>query len=228
MVLDVSKKEKAIKLRREGRTYSEILKEVSVAKSTLTEWFRSVKLTTPQFQRLTERKLAASKRGGIAKREQRIVRANKIHNEALSDISNLTQRELWLIGVALYWAEGSKEKDYQFGSGVKFGNSDSRMVRVFLKFLYKVCGAKKEDLIIEIYIHENSKNNIDVVRKYWSEVTGFGLDKLNKVYYKKNKIKTNRKNTGDLYYGGIRVKVRSSSTLLRRIAGWTEAIYRNI
>ena len=47
--------------------------------------------------------------------------------------------------------------------------------------------------------------------------------KLNRIHYKKNKIKTNRKNIAGLYYGLLRVKVSASSTLVRQIAGWTKA-----
>ncbi len=224
----ILKKEKAIALRREGKTYSEILKEIPVAKSTLSEWFRDVGLSVSEFQKLTDKKLAAARKGGEAKKAQRIARVKEIRNKALLDITDISKRELWLLGIALYWAEGSKEKEYAPGSGIKFGNSDPRMIKLFLKWLFKICNVSKEDIIIEIYIHENSKNNIQVVKEYWSKVTGFTIDKLQKVYYKKNKILTNRKNTGNLYYGGIRVKVKSSSTLLRQTNGWVEAITRNI
>ena len=98
----VTKKEKAITLRKEGKTYSEILKEVPVARSTLSEWFRDIKLSQSQFQRLTAKKLAASKRGGEAKRQQRLVRMETIRAAALNDINHISKRELWLIGTILY------------------------------------------------------------------------------------------------------------------------------
>lgn len=222
------KKEKAIKLRKEGKTYSEILKEVSVAKSTLSEWFRDVGLSVPEKQRLTAKKLEAAKRGGIAKHAQRIIRTQKIHQEALKDITHISKRELWLIGVALYWAEGSKEKDYHPGGNLRFGNSDPRMIELFLKWLKEILKISDDRIGIEILIHENSKNNISAVKQYWSKVVGWKVNRLTKVYYKKTKIKTNRRNIGNLYYGGIRVTVKSSSSLVRQIAGWTEAVYRNI
>src|SRR4051812_29593757 len=95
------KKEKAIALRKEGDTYSEILKQVPVAKSTLSEWLKNVGLSKPEFQRLTVKKLAAAKRGGEAKRQQRILRMEKIRTEALKNITHVSNRELWLIGIIL-------------------------------------------------------------------------------------------------------------------------------
>lgn len=229
MLVNKSKKEEAIKLRREGKTYSEILKEIPVAKSTLTEWFRDVGLTVPEFQRLTEKKLAAARRGGEAKRKQRIARIQIIRESALKDIEHITKRELWLIGVVLYWAEGTKEKDFHPGSGISFNNSDPRMIKVFITWLLKSCKVPEEKIGFEIYIHENSKNSVEEARRHWAKVSGLQLSKFNKVYFKKNKIKKDyRKNTGVLYYGLLRVKVMASSSLVRQIAGWTEAIVRQI
>ena len=53
-------KEKAINLRKEGKTYSEILSVVPVAKSTLSLWLHSTKLAKKQKQRITEKRLAGS------------------------------------------------------------------------------------------------------------------------------------------------------------------------
>ena len=227
-IMRILEKEKAIILRKEGHTYSEILKEVFVAKSTLSEWFRDVGLSVPEFQRLTEKKLAAAKRGGLAKHNQRMLRMQEIRSQALREITHITKRELWLIGTVLYWAEGSKEKDFHPGSGINFNNSDPRMIKIFIKWLIESCKVTKDRIRFEIYIHENSKNNVEKTRKYWSQITEFPLDKFGKVYFKTNKIKTNRKNIGDLYYGLLRVRVNASSTLLRQVAGWTEAVVQSL
>src|SRR3989338_470331 len=228
MLVYIPKKEKAIALRKKGKTYSEILKEVLVAKSTLSEWFRDVKLSKPEFQRLTVKKLAAAKRGGEAKHRQRIIRVQMIRDQALKDIEHISKRELWLIGIVLYWAEGTKEKDFHPGSSITFNNSDPRMIRVFVRWLFESCKITKDRIKCEIYIHENSKNSIDDARRYWSRASELPIDKFDKVYFKTNKIKTNRKNVGVLYYGLLRVKVSASSTLLRQVSGWTEAIIRSI
>lgn len=228
MLVNKIKKEKAIKLRKQGHTYSEILKEINVAKSTLSEWFRDVGLSIPEQQKLTEKKLAAARRGGASKKLQRINKVREIHEKALLDINSLSKRELWLIGIVLYWAEGTKEKEYRPGSGIQFGNSDPRMIKVFLRWLTDSVGVKKNDVLFDIYIHENSKNNLEKVRNFWSKTTGFSLVNFDKVYFKKNKIKTNRKNIETLYFGLLRVKVKSSSGLVRQISGWTEAIVKSI
>ena len=227
MISKTDLKNKAISLRKEGRTYSEILVMVPVAKSTLSLWLRNVGLAKAQKQRLTLKKIQAGLRGGEARKQQRIESQEKIFFQAHKDISKISKIELWLIGIALYWAEGSKEKEYYPGSRIQFGNSDPRMIQVFLRWLKDILGIPLDKIGIDIYIHKNSKNSIVEVKKYWSEVTGFPESRLTNIYFKKHKIKTNRRNTGRLYYGGLRVTVKASSTLVRQIAGWTEAIVKH-
>ena len=143
----------AVELRKQGLSYSEILKEISVAKSTLALWLQSVGLSKKQKQRLTEKKLASAKRGGLKKKENRILRAKLIKEEAQKEIGQLSKREKWLIGVALYWAEGTKEKEWRPGSGIKFSNSDPLMIKLFLGWLTNICKIPKSQV-------KNDKNNI--------------------------------------------------------------------
>lgn len=98
------------------------------------------------------------------------------------------------------------------------------MIKLFMRWLIEVCNVFTNRIHFEIYIHKNSQNNLDSVKKHWSEATGFPAENFKKIYFKRHKIKTNRRNIGNLYYGTLRVRVSASSSLLRRITGWTEAI----
>lgn len=216
----------ALNLRRQGFSYSEILKRVPVAKSTLSLWLREVGLSKKQHQRLTQKKLDAARRGGQVKREQRISRMKEILDRSEKEIGPLNKRELWLIGIALYWGEGSKEKEYRPGSRVQFTNSDPHMILLFLQWVQNVCQIESERISFEIYLHETNQNRIDEVRAYWSKQLKINLSKLSRVYFKKNKINTQRKNTGSLYYGLVRVNISASSSFNRQIAGWINGISR--
>ena len=224
----ISKKEEkkaTVALRRRGLSYGEILKRVPVAKSTLSLWLRSVGLSKRQKQRLTEKRIFAALKGAAAKRDRRILLTRQLQTQAHSQVGVVSKRELWLIGVALYWAEGSKEKAYHPGSGVSFMNSDPNMIALFLRWLSEACNVERERMRFEIYIHESHKENIKKVRKYWSSQTGFPIQNFSRVYFKKDKINTKRKNIGNKYFGVLRVKVSASSTLQRQIEGWTRGIY---
>jgi len=229
MIKKVKEKEKAIALRKEGKTYSDILRAIPVAKSTLSIWLRSVGMAKAQKQIFTKAKRLASLRGGQAKKKQRIEKQEKIFFEAKSEIKNLSIKEFFLIGVVLYWAEGTKEKQYRPGSPTAFSNMDPKMIILFLKWLDEICKIPNNMILFEIMIHASHKERIDEVRQFWSKTTGFSVDNFSKVYLKNNKIKkTNRKNTGEKYYGVLKIKVKRSSDLVRKTAGWAEGIFEKI
>lgn len=229
MIKKEKEKEIAINLRKQGKTYSEILSLVPVAKSTLAIWLRSVNLSKKQEQVFTIARRLASLRGGEAKKKQRIERQRDLFLEAKSSIKILSKYEFFLIGVCLYWAEGTKEKEYHPGSGVAFSNMDPKMIILFLKWLDKICKIPKGMVLFEIMVHESHKERSDEVRRFWSKTTGFPLTSFSKVYLKRTKIKkTNRRNIGEKYNGVLKIKVKKSSDLVRKIASWSEAIFEEV
>lgn len=225
MITKTKEKEVAISLRRKGLSYSEILKKVQVAKSTLSLWLRSVGLSKRQKQRLTKKKLAAMERGWKAIHQKRIQLTAKIKKEAEKEVGLINKKELWLIGVILYWGEGHKEKSK--GNLVQLTNLDPFLVRIFLKWLKIVCKIPKDQISFRIYLHETAKNKLSQVRKYWSQVTGFSKENFEKVSWKKHHIITKRKNIGEGYFGVLRVTVKKSVNLNRKIQGWINGICKN-
>jgi hypothetical protein len=229
MIKKEEEKKEAIRLRKIGKTYAQILSVIPVAKSTLSLWFREVGFSKRQKQLFTENKKRSAIRGGQTKKNDRINRVKRIVSHSKKDIVTLSDKELFLIGVALYWSEGAKEKEYKPGSGVDFINMDKRMVWVFLYWLQKVCKVSKDMIVFELYLHESHTKRVQEVQKYWSHATQFPLDAFRTVRFKKQTAtKTRRKNTSESYYGALRIRVLQSSELVRKIAGWTEEIIENI
>ena len=224
----IEEKNKAIELRRQGFSYSEILKQIPVAKSSLSLWLKSVKLAESQKQRLTDKKLASARRGAQKMKDIRIALTKQIKDKARKEIGKLTERELFLIGIALYWAEGSKEKEYSPGSRMVFSNSDPYMIKLFLEWLIKIIKIPREKIFFSVYIHESHRDNLEKAVNHWSKYAGFSKERFNKIYFKKNKIHTKRKNIGKNYFGLLRISVIESSNLNRRIQGWTEGIYGHL
>lgn len=221
-------KERAIALSKEGKTYSEILTEIPVAKSTIGLWLQEVHLAKKQKQQITEKKKAAALRGALARKTDRIRRAKIIHESSKKEISKISNRELWLIGIALYWAEGSKEKERRPSSGTRFMNSDYRMIQVFLLWLKKCVGLSESEIYFELHLHENHEYRVEVVKAFWAKISNMPIEKFQTIRYKRNKPKTKRYNTGDLYYGCLQVRVKASSILSRKIAGWIEGIINGL
>src|SRR3989344_2774990 len=221
MIRKIREKEDAIKLRKEGKTYSDILRVIPVAKSTLGLWLKDAKLSNSENQRFTEAKRLASLRGGQAKRKQRIEKQNQTLSTAKTEISHISEHDLFLMGIVLYWAEGAKEKEHRPGSGFEFSNMDPNMIKVILVWLFKVCKINKNMLIFNIFLHKTHENRVYEVKKFWSEVTGFPMSNFSAVYWKRNKLKTNRRNVQEKYHGVLKIKIKRSSDLVRKIAGWS-------
>lgn len=220
-------KDKAIKFRKNGLTYSQILEKVPVAKSTLSLWLRDVGLSKHQKQLVTKKRIAGSKKGAQARKNTRILMTKDIKTRSLSEIAKLNKRDLFLIGVALYWAEGHKEKTYRIGSGVHFTNMDHKMIKFFLEWLEVICQVSKNDLIFGLYLHSSHKGRIKEIIKFWSKVTGSPSSSFTRIYLKQGNLKTKRKNIDKNYFGTLRVSVRRSSKLNRKIAGWIDGLINN-
>lgn len=224
MIQKLQEREKAITLRKKGYSYREILEHVPVAKSTLSLWLGEVGLSKKQKQRITEKRIAAALRGARSRYEERVRRTQRIKESARREITSISARELHIIGVMLYWAEGSKEKEARPGSRAYFTNSDPEMIKVFLRWLLESCSIPRVQIVLEIYIHESHKDRIGQVIAFWASVTRFPRNHFTRIYFKKNKIKTNRTNTGENYHGLLRVAVLKSADLNRRIAGCIEGV----
>lgn len=211
-------RERAIALRKHGFSYSEILKQVRVAKSTLSLWFKEVTLSKSQKQALTQKKLDAAKMGGIKKKQQRLDRSSQIRQLAKRDVGVVNERTIRLLGAFLYWAEGNKQKEHAVSVGVKFSNSDPTMIRFFYEWLRRICCVATEDIHFELYIHESG--DVKKAKEYWERIIPVSGNKLLPVRWKRNKVNTCRKNIGKDYFGLIRINVRRSTDLNRKIMAW--------
>ncbi len=218
-------KTEAIHLRQQGLTYSEILRKIPVAKSTLSLWLRSVQLNKRQEQLYTEKKRLAGLRGGQARKAERIARQQRIMSLAQSEVTEITKHELWLMGIMLYWAEGSKEKIYRTGHTVVFSNSDPKMVGIFLCWAKTCLEIPDEDIYFNLYIHDTQRDQIQDHISFWNNVIGMRYNILEHVYFKKHNPSPKRKNLTVQYHGQLNVKIKRSVDLNRKIAGWVEGIY---
>lgn len=217
-------KKKATRLRQNGLSYSEIQEKIPVSRSTLSLWLRNIELTKSQKTRLKNKTIKSLSLGSKAIKRKRIRKHNKIVNRAKAKIKNIGKDELFLIGTSLYWAEGSKQKKHNPSQRAVFSNSDPLMIKVYLKWLKKCLNIKSDEILFEIYSHGNLRQHEKKMIKYWSNITNFPLDCFDKIYYKKDKNNQYRKNKKRNYYGLLRIKIRKSTDLNRKITGWIEGV----
>ncbi|MCF6522227.1 hypothetical protein HOY81_03830 [Streptomyces sp. JJ36] len=209
-------RERARELRRAGWTYDRIQLELGVSKSSISLWVRDLP-KPPRPRRSPEEASAIARRGWEATLARREAERRATKEAAAAEIGPLSDRELFLVGVGLYWAEGAKDKPYARRESVKFVNSDPDVIRLFLRWL-AVLGVDQERLRFHVSIHETA--DVATAEAFWAEVASVPRSRLNKTVRKRHKPKTSRKNTGDAYHGCLVVYVTRAADLYRRIEGW--------
>lgn len=208
--MKLAAKIKAIILRRKGLSYNEILKEVDVAKTTLSVWLRDVELTPKQVDKLASKMDRV--RYAVAKRKvaARIERTKRIIDEAKNEVGSLIASPLFISGVSLYWAEGAKNPT----ESVKFANSDEKMIVLIMRWLREVCKVPEGKFRVHVHMHDlHSRGKIN---NYWSKITGVPLNQFYKPYIKHTSL-GQRKN---ILYNGTCSVIVSDKRLFRKIVGW--------
>jgi len=216
----------ARKLRKQGKSIKWIAKQLLVSPGSVSWWCRDVKLTSEQISLLEKngRDPFYGRRLGYALKQQKL-RTNKIERlrvEGIKDVGILLRRELFLVGIALYWAEGFK-KDSQVG----LGSSDPAMILMFIRWLKECFGYTTEDLLIRVTVNEAHEYRIGEIIKYWSNLLGIDEELFQKPFYQHVKWKKEYDNPEN-YFGVLRVRVRRSKDFLRKIYGFIEGLKKNV
>ncbi|KMO95096.1 hypothetical protein [Streptomyces roseus] len=205
---------RARELRLQGMTYDRIQVELGCSKSSISLWVRD--LPKVDHRSPTEQgRDAAFKRWAHEAPRREEARAAAVE-AARQEIGPLSDRDLFLTGVALYWAEGSKSKAYRRSETVTFINSDPGVIGVYLAWL-RLMDIPRERLKFRVMIHESA--DVEGAEQYWADFVGVRPIELQRTTLKKHNPKTVRKNTGTDYRGCLIVRVSASCDLYRRIEG---------
>lgn len=219
--VDPERRAAALAMRLEGRSYREITAALGVPKSTLSGWLSDVPLSDEHRTRLAQRSEEGIRSRAVAIRAGRIRRTEVLQAAAAAEIGQLTDRELFLLGVAAYWCEGAKEKPWGRSHVVSFINSDPSLIRLFVAWTALV-GIDSQDLIYRLSIHERA--DVAAATAHWRAIVGGEDGQWRRATLKRHRPSTVRQNTGDAYVGCLVVSVRRSTELNRRIAGWWNGI----
>ena len=224
-----SPKDFAIELRKGGYSYSEIMKFCPVPKSTLSYWFRDLKLSEPQLLRLKKKRIESAQKGSKTKILKTAKAIEEIQKNSAKDVGKISKRELWLMGVVLYWRERLLNKnDSDLKKGVRFTSSDPYLIKLFIRWLVDVGGIKNEEISFDIFMPADKKKSLNDFVDYWSKVTGFSKGNFSRYYLQKARVDNSKKKpkrvTQKSSYGLLRVRVKASSMLARQISGWVSGV----
>jgi len=216
------------KLRKNGNSWRSINKKLNIPVTTIRSWCESLKLTDNQKIQLKNRVLKALAKGrNLASKNkhlQRVTLEKKLGKEGYKEIKKLNKRELFVAGITLYWAEGFKNKEE---SRLGFCNSDPQMILFYLSWLRKTLKVPLENISARVTLNESHKNRVKEVEEYWSKITGIPLKNFTKAFYHRINWKKGYNNREN-YHGVLRVHVKKSLNLLRKMRGWIEGLKHSI
>jgi len=208
----------ARKLRKQGYSIKEICKKAGLAKSSVSIWVRDIKLTLKQKQNLSEKGI---KKEVIEKRRNtRLIKENArrqiIIDKAKKEINKLLERELKLMGIALYWAEGSKTRR----GTVQFSNSDPKLVQIMMRFFRKICRVPRRKFRGHIFLHPHLSDK--KAKEYWHNISGIPLNQFYKTSKQQSRASKGKKDT--LPFGTFCIQICNTELFLK-IKGWMERVY---
>lgn len=181
-------KDSAISLRKQGISIGKIESRLKIPRSTLSWWFRSVKLTPEQKRVLYE----DWKNGLVKARKQAVVwhnlqkekRLRKAENEALLVLSRIKKEDKSVLELALavlYIGEGAKKN-----IETAIGSSDPLILKFFLKALQIVYEFNPKNIKCQLSLRADQ--NPEETKKFWAKELGLPLDRFGLVSIDKRTV----------------------------------------
>ena len=222
-----STKVKVRELRSKGYSLNQIHKITNVPISTICMWTGDIRLSEDQrnrLQRHTQKALQAGRiRVQLLRKEQKNDLQISLHQQGVKQVGTLTNHELLLVGVALYWAEGFKNKhEHRLG----FCNSDPKMIIFYIKWLEKSFGVKKDRIIARLTLNESYRDKTAEIESYWLKIIGLSKNQFTKTFYQQAKWK--KQFNDDNYHGVLRIHAKDSLNALILTKGFIEGMKLNV
>lgn len=220
-------KEEVRRLRSKGLSLNNIYAQTNIPKTTIRTWINDIKLSPQQLNILRENAQRALQNGRVKKQEVekqlRIEKEYALSNKGVRQVGRMTKRDILIAGIALYWAEGFKNKhEHRLG----FCNSDPEMIRFYIKWLKSVLEVNEKDLVARLTLNESYKNQTKDIENYWSTLTQIPLNQFTKTFYQKTKWK--KQYNIDNYHGVLRIHAKDSLNSLLLMKGFIEGIKSNV
>lgn len=175
----------AIKMRMDGHSIRDVEIMLGIPRSTLSGWFRNVKIRL-EYKRELRKKwrvalISARKKAVKWHNEQKALRILNAENEArkvFNKINVLNKGVMELALSMLYLGEGFKKT-----SVTGIGNSDPMILIFFIKTLEKLYDINPEN--IRCYLHLRADQNPVEMKLYWSKklkipINNFGKASIDK------------------------------------------------
>lgn len=217
-------KDQAIRLRRQGYSYSLINAQLGVSKSTMSYWFKNIPFTPNKI--VSDRIENSAMRAGLARHLTRLEEIKALQIEGERELGTLSQRDLWLLGIGVYIGEGAKSTE-----SIRISNSDPAVIRLAIRWLREICDMSDDNFSVRIHLYPDCNEQNALL--YWQKVTGLSADNFRKSIIDQ---RTNKRSDsqGKLKYGTAHVSIVSRGDitkgvkLFRKLNGWMSGALRQV
>lgn len=227
MLYSSLQKETVRKLRIQGYSLNQIVVQTGIPKSTFRGWIREIALTPQQEKLLNMKSFEALQAGRKSAQKKftttRLQREKALFEEGIQELGQLSERDLFIVGVALYWAEGFKNKHEK---RLGFCNSDPKMISIYMKWLKKSLNVSRSMITARLTINSEHKEREDEILAFWRKATGLPASSFTKTFYQNVPLKKQYVNRNG-YYGVLRLHVKESLGQLLKMRGWIEGLKEN-
>jgi len=177
----VADRETARKLRAEGKSYSEIKQTLSISKSTLSGWLQDMPLSKEQIRQLRDLNPKRIESFRTTMEQKRQKRLQEVSERVKKEIGAISERELFIGGLYLYWGEGLKASRGTIG----IANTDPAVIKTFIEWL-RLLKIPKEKMSVKLHLYTDM--DIDSETKYWSSLLSIPKNKFRKPYVKVSRL----------------------------------------
>jgi hypothetical protein len=210
----ISTKDLAIKLRKEGYPYPYISQQTGLSKSTLSGWLSEVPYTPNQETIEAYGKARAA--AGEQKAKLRQLSIESIQQNVAAEIGELSDRDLFMLGLGLYLGEGAKKQ------GVVVTNADVEVIKLSMAWFYSL-GLTREHFRLKIHLYPDS--NIEECLQFWSRETTIPMSQFGKTQIDtrtdKRKYNNRKLPYGTAHLVILRLDKKEYGVLLaRKIKAW--------
>ncbi|NQU83009.1 MAG: helix-turn-helix domain-containing protein [Parcubacteria group bacterium] len=215
-------KNKALKLRHQGKSMKEIAEIVGVSKGTVSLWCRDIQLTPEQVKKLYARDSGPGyegrMKGARMQYERRLKRIADGKKDGIKKLKQLSDRDLLIAGLALYWGEGGKKQ-----RDVKLANADPEVIKFMMKWFREAWKVDEDRFKLTVGINDIHKHRVNEVEQYWSDITKVPRQQFRKTSLIKVKNKKNYDNF-PVYYGTLYIYIRRGAEMYYQIMGLIDAL----
>lgn len=182
-------KDLVIKLRTDGTSIGDINKKYKIPKSTLSGWFRKIKLSPKQrrviYDKSSIKMASARKKAVLWHNHQKELRLNLANKEATNSLVQIDIGNKHIIELALsflYLGEGSKQGE------TSLGNTNPKILLFFIESLEILYNINRHDL--KCSLHIRSDQNPNLLLKYWSNILNIPIKNFSKTSIDKRTVKS--------------------------------------